>query len=35
MHHPDSYQLEHGTNLFVVVLSPTQKSQQKYHELSK
>jgi hypothetical protein len=28
-------QLEHGTNLFVLVLSPTKNAQQNYHELSK
>jgi hypothetical protein len=35
LHHPNSCQLGHGTNLFVLVLSPMQKAQQNYHELNK
>ncbi len=35
MHHPNSCQLEHCTNLVVLVLSPVQKTQKNYHELSK
>jgi hypothetical protein len=33
-YHPNSCQLEHGTNIFVLVLI-TQKTQKNYHELSK
>ncbi len=33
--HPNSYQLENRTNLFMLVLSPTQKTQPNYHELNK
>ncbi len=32
LHHPNSYQLEHGINLFMLVLNPTQTTQQNYHE---
>ncbi len=35
MHHSNSCQLEHGTNLFVLVLNPMEKTQQNYHELNK